>query len=288
MYSPARYRWSPPIRGLIATAAAVAVLAWAGHVRAQGGSGGNSGSGGVGTGGSGFPTTSTGNQSTGGSSGGAGGSPGNSPIDIMNNQLNLGNFTAERIQPFVGLSSTNVAHPRSMMGAGSTAGSSGIGGTGGAGGAGGSNRLGGGGAGGATSSSALGGGNALQSMFGSPFGGQFGSPLGGQFGNPFGGNTGFNMGGTNPMSRRGVRAALNYTFTDSGGALTKNLSTDFAGRIARTPQFAKVAGINVTVDNRVATLTGTVATDEQRELVERQLLLEPGVSEVVNRLKVER
>ncbi len=59
-----------------------------------------------------------------------------------------------------------------------------------------------------------------------------------------------------------------------------------ATRLSSLPGLKFTAPLEVVVENRVATLRGSVATDHDRELAAQLVLLEPGVSEVVNELAV--
>ncbi len=104
------------------------------------------------------------------------------------------------------------------------------------------------------------------------------------------GTTGFGATGTTgtgfTVSRRGVRGALRYTPTSlpSGEIVRSN----FSSRLIRLSALQNVGSINMSVDNRVATLRGVVASDEQKSLLARQAELEPGVDRVVNELEVSK
>lgn len=52
------------------------------------------------------------------------------------------------------------------------------------------------------------------------------------------------------------------------------------------PNISAAAGANVTMDGRTATVRGTVATEHHRQLVERLVSVQPGVSTVDNQLTV--
>lgn len=54
-----------------------------------------------------------------------------------------------------------------------------------------------------------------------------------------------------------------------------------------SPRIHHVGPLSVTVDDRIATLAGVVASDEDRQLAEAYLRFEPSVSIVVNRLVVQ-
>ncbi len=223
-------------------------LAVAGSAQTNQGGGGGTQGGGTTGGSTGFPTT--GGQST-GSTGGTGGNSdsGSSfsldqgPIDLLANQLQLGQFTNDRIQPFVGASSLNIAHPRSFMAS--------DGGTGGAGG----------------------------------FSGLTFSPAG-RGGGQFGANSGLGFGSSSSINRRGIRGAITYDFTSYSSKIESAVAPYFTDRMTRLPRFADVEGLDIAMENRVATLRGTVADADQKRLLERQLLMEPGVSRVINQLQI--
>lgn len=209
-----------------------------------------------GTGGTGGTTTDTGtNTGTGGNQNQGGGD-----VTGMNDPLQLGDlltigqeftrdsmFENDRIQPFVGPSAANIVHPRSQIDpAGSTLGSSG------------------GGGGGFTFSTQ----GQNQSRGGAQSSG-------------FGG-TGSSQGFT--VARRGVRSDVAYRpmFLPAGEVVQAN----FNSRLSRLPALQNIGSVTMQVDNRVATLRGTVASEDQRSLIVRQAALEPGVDRVINELQV--
>lgn len=59
-----------------------------------------------------------------------------------------------------------------------------------------------------------------------------------------------------------------------------------AKRLAKLPGLALTSPLEVSLNSDEATLRGTVATERDRELAERLVLLEPGVSRVRNELQV--
>ncbi len=202
-------------------------------------------------------TSTFGSQSSSSSNFGSSGSNNNTSssnggLDLSQNPLTF-DFENKRIQPFVGPSSENVTHPRSLMastatnGSGSTTRSTGT-----------------------TRQT-----NPLASLLrGNQFGGQ-------NFGLGAIGNS-----ASSGLPRRGVRTAMQYTFSPNLAAVSVAAPANFESRIQRTPQFQGVGPFHVTMNNRTATLSGTVANSEQKSLLERQLLLEPGVSDVVNNLQI--
>jgi hypothetical protein len=80
-----------------------------------------------------------------------------------------------------------------------------------------------------------------------------------------------------------IRPALRVSF-----AVPQVATLEVAARIERrlndTPQIRPLEPIRVTLQDRTALLTGRVATDHDRNLVERMVGLEAGVSYVQNRL----
>lgn len=58
------------------------------------------------------------------------------------------------------------------------------------------------------------------------------------------------------------------------------------GRWVRLPVSDSIKGVSMNFDNGVATLTGKVATAEEKRMAEKLILLEPGVSSVQNQLEV--
>jgi len=57
-------------------------------------------------------------------------------------------------------------------------------------------------------------------------------------------------------------------------------------RWVRLPVSDSIKGVSMNFDNGVATLTGKVATAEEKRMAEKLILLEPGVSSVQNQLEV--
>jgi hypothetical protein len=175
-------------------------------------------------------------------------------LDLSQNDFSF-DFQNERVQPFVGPSTANLVHPRSMIASGTT-------GTGTGGSARGSTRQ----------------SNPLSRLM-----------SGSQFQGQNQGLRGFSTTGNTGVPRRGIRGAVQYTFSAANRqTVSANVPTSFIGRIQQTPQFQGLSSISITMENRVATLSGTVADSEQRSLLERQLMLEPGVSSVVNQLQIQQ
>lgn len=107
-----------------------------------------------------------------------------------------------------------------------------------------------------------------------------------------GGTAGGGVGGSGPgftVPRRSMRARLrnqisvpNVQFRD------QNTSSRFQQRLVRIPalQNVNVTGVNISVEDRKATLTGTVSTPQQKQLVERMARLEPGIYSIDNQIRV--
>lgn len=57
-------------------------------------------------------------------------------------------------------------------------------------------------------------------------------------------------------------------------------------RIVQIPQRHGLGSVNVSMQGRVATITGTVTTEKQRRMSELLMRLEPGVSSVQNNVIV--
>lgn len=114
------------------------------------------------------------------------------------------------------------------------------------------------------------------------FGGGFGGGRGG-----FGGQGGFggNNGNQNSQKENKVRAVIRIGFP-----VQHPTASHTAGRInqrfAAMPLPPGVAGVQVTMDGRTAVLQGQVQSLEDGGLLERLLLLEPGIDGVRNELSV--
>ncbi|HRE99073.1 MAG TPA: BON domain-containing protein [Pirellulaceae bacterium] len=109
-------------------------------------------------------------------------------------------------------------------------------------------------------------------MSGGP-GGLLGQLFGGQFSAP-------------TSSRRLLRAPMKVEF-DVVRPESTQVADVLSNRFANIAPLRQVgSSISVDVDNRVATLRGTVDTQRQKEMAERMTRLEPGVSSVVNLITV--
>lgn len=114
------------------------------------------------------------------------------------------------------------------------------------------------------------------SRFGSQFGSQFGNQFGGQFGNQGYGN----------RQRRTLRVPVTLGFTPSQNAAPAVTSQRVQSNLNRIPQIRTMGSVNVQMEGRVAVLKGQVATQHDRDLVARMMLLEPGIGDVRNELVV--
>jgi len=61
---------------------------------------------------------------------------------------------------------------------------------------------------------------------------------------------------------------------------------DLQGIVARSTHVTAPAGVNVGMDSGTVVIRGTVATADQRRLVENMIRLQPGVHDVRNELQV--
>jgi hypothetical protein len=115
------------------------------------------------------------------------------------------------------------------------------------------------------------------------YGGFNTSPYGiGSFGNVV--NQG-NVGGPS-AGRPPVRTSLQLGFQASLPAATE-VSARFARRLPRIPGLESASGVAVSMDGRTAVLQGVVASQNQRDLIGRLALFEPGISDVRNELTVD-
>jgi hypothetical protein len=88
------------------------------------------------------------------------------------------------------------------------------------------------------------------------------------------------------IQRQSIRAKLRPAFAapSTPGFVA---ASRFQSRIARQPVISQMnQGVSVMVSNRTATLTGVVASKAQRDLLVRQLRLEPGVYKIVDQTKL--
>jgi hypothetical protein len=168
------------------------------------------------------------------------------------------------------------------------------------------------GASGGTSGSAF-GSNAFGGTtggFGGGFGGGLGGGLGGGIGGGLGGGLGGlggvgglgGLGGLNNRNRMGatgqmgmggqqqgrkpIRATVRPDFKVATGSVP-SFNARLQERITRSPIQARMQGVNVSLTGGQITLRGTVASEADKRLMERMMLLEPGVNSVQNELVVQ-
>ena len=118
--------------------------------------------------------------------------------------------------------------------------------------------------------------------------------------NVFGQRGGFNpqqqFGGWNPLQNLGrnvgragtqqaLRVPIELGFTRPVATLGVNQER-IQNRLERIPQIRDMGEVRLQMDGRVAVLQGQVATPQERDLVARMLLLEPGIGDVRNELEV--
>jgi len=102
-----------------------------------------------------------------------------------------------------------------------------------------------------------------------------------------GGNAGFAGGGTangfQLMRPKYIRTRLRVNF-DAPKIPNEFISNQFSNRLNQLPAVGGSPDVNVSINNRTATITGSTLSSEAAVRIERQLRLEPGVSRVVNQL----
>lgn len=113
-------------------------------------------------------------------------------------------------------------------------------------------------------------------------GGGFG---GGAFGNAL--NSLFGGGANNQSSTPAIRTRLRSAIKVAPmNPLT--VANSARQNLARLSVPSAVANVNIQMEGRTATLTGVVASEEQRRMSELLLRLEPGVSKIVNQVVVQK
>jgi hypothetical protein len=131
----------------------------------------------------------------------------------------------------------------------------------------------------------------------SPFGAGTMSPFGSRmFGSPFGGGMTslYAAGMMNSLNnqRRQLRIPLRLGVDDGGLRIGPGVTgpavsaVRLQGRLANNPRVKAMGSVAVAVEGQTAVLKGSVASVHDRQLLEKLLLLEPGVSEVRNELQV--
>ena len=119
------------------------------------------------------------------------------------------------------------------------------------------------------------------------FGGDVNTTTGGGASGRSGGNAGFAGGGTDNgfqlMRPKFIRTRLRVNF-DAPQIPNEFISNQFSNRLNQLPAVGGSPTVNVSINNRTATITGRTSSPEASVRIERQLRLEPGVSRVVNQL----
>ena len=134
--------------------------------------------------------------------------------------------------------------------------------------------------------------SGLASGMGMGMGLSMGMGMGGM-GGMSGGMGGMNSRGTtgqfgqqnSSQNQRTIRATVKVRFPYTRPAAAQ-VSQTVVARWNRIPLPEKFNGVNLEFVNGVATLTGKVATAEEKRMAEKLILLEPGVSVVQNQLEV--
>lgn len=98
-------------------------------------------------------------------------------------------------------------------------------------------------------------------------------------------NQGRGSGNTSRRGRGDIRTTISVAF-DFPKRPPATLGTDVAARIARIGAIKALSSVGIVVDRGTATLRGVVATDHDRQLIDRLVRLEPGVWKVKNELVV--
>jgi len=116
----------------------------------------------------------------------------------------------------------------------------------------------------------------------SRFGGRGGANQFNQF------NQMFNTGMMNSMlnQRQQLRMPMTLGFTPRSMPSAADVGNRVQTRLTKIPQLRKFGRMTVEMDGRVAVLRGAVTSEDERDLVARVVLLEPGISDVRNELQV--
>lgn len=103
--------------------------------------------------------------------------------------------------------------------------------------------------------------------------------MGGLFGGAFGGQQG--QASAQPALRTRLRSGI-----DVAPMLPEQVQTRAVERIRQLPTANQINGIGIVMEGRTAILTGEVASEQQRRMSELLIRLEPGVSQIDNRLTI--
>lgn len=102
----------------------------------------------------------------------------------------------------------------------------------------------------------------------------------GQLGRMFGGA----MNTRGARTRENLRTSVELGFQAPAAPTPTVVSSRVQNRIARIPRIQEMGSVNVQMEGQTAVLQGQVASAQDRDLVARMLLLEPGISDVRNEL----
>lgn len=104
-----------------------------------------------------------------------------------------------------------------------------------------------------------------------------------------GGMNGMGMGGQGnaPALKIPIRLGESMTRATPFASATPVRAARFEKRLTKLRSLNTGTGVEVEVRAGIATLTGTVPTDRDRELIEQMALLEPGIEKVENQLEVD-
>ena len=143
---------------------------------------------------------------------------------------------------------------------------------------------------GATGGAGLGGLGGMGGMRNNMMGGRGGlGGLGGMFGsqmNQFGRNQ---FGQQNMRGGQGARTQLRTPISlgfSSPVVASTRTTTQLTTRLTKIPSLQVTGPLSVTMEGSTAVLTGHVGSEGDRDLAERMVLLEPGISNVRNELQV--
>lgn len=100
----------------------------------------------------------------------------------------------------------------------------------------------------------------------------------------------FNQLNSGFMSSRDLRKQLRFPVSLGFKPMAQSIQAvsgeRVQNRLARIPQLRENGPLTVEMDGRIAVLQGEVASEDARDLVARVVLLEPGISDVQNELRV--
>ncbi|HEV8062185.1 MAG TPA: BON domain-containing protein [Gemmataceae bacterium] len=98
--------------------------------------------------------------------------------------------------------------------------------------------------------------------------------------------TNLNSGYSMPTISHGARFTLGLGFDSPVGTTNPRLSEELQRQFTNSQRFGSGKTINVSVENNVVVLRGTVADDHDRDLAEAMIRLSPGVYNVRNELQL--